>query len=99
MSTKTANVVARVHPEVKEEAELIMEQIGVSASTVVNMLYRQIIWTKSIPFDLKVPFAPKARDEMPISTFNSIMENGLREAKADSSRPYQDVFQDLRRNL
>ena len=46
MATKTANVLARVEPEVKEKAESIMAQLGVPASTVINMLYKQIILTK-----------------------------------------------------
>ena len=50
MAIKTANVLARVEPEIKEKAETILSQLGVPASTVINMLYRQIIMTKSIPF-------------------------------------------------
>ena len=46
MATKTANVLARVEPEVKEEAESILNQLGIPASVVINMLYKQIIMTK-----------------------------------------------------
>ena len=52
MATKSANVLARVEPEVKEQAESIMSKLGVPASVVINMLYKQIIMTKSIPFSL-----------------------------------------------
>ncbi len=48
MATKTANVLARVEPEVKEEAESILNQLGIPASVVINMLYKQIIMTKGI---------------------------------------------------
>ena len=41
MATKTANVLARVEPEVKEEAESILNQLGIPASVVINMLYKQ----------------------------------------------------------
>lgn len=58
MATKTANVLARVEPDVKEQAEAIMAKLGVPASTVINMLYKQIIMTRSIPFSLSVPDAP-----------------------------------------
>ena len=43
MATKTANVLARVEPETKERAEAIMTQLGVPASVVINMLYKQIM--------------------------------------------------------
>ena len=54
MATKTANVLARVEPDIKAKAEGIMAQLGVPASVVINMLYKQIIMTKSIPFSLSV---------------------------------------------
>ena len=50
MATKSANVLARVEPEIKEKAESIMSQLGLPASVVINALYKQIIVTKSIPF-------------------------------------------------
>ena len=48
MATKSANVLARVEPEIKEQAESIMSQLGLPASVVINALYKQIIMTKSI---------------------------------------------------
>ena len=43
MATKTANVIARVEPDIKEQAEKIMEQLGIPTSVLINMLYKQII--------------------------------------------------------
>ena len=54
MAAKTANVLARVEPDVKEQAEAIMAKLGIPVSTVINMLYKQIIMTRSIPFALSV---------------------------------------------
>lgn len=99
MASKTANVLARVEPDVKEQAEAIMEKLGIPASVVINMLYKQIIMTKSIPFSLSVPAALKARDEMDTAAFNVMMQRGLNEAKTDSSRPVTDVFSELRREI
>lgn len=99
MATKTANVLARVEPDIKEKAESIMAKLGVPASVVINMLYKQIVMTKSIPFSLSIPASPLALDEMDTATFNTIMQNGLGEAKADHSRPASEVFSELRRGL
>ncbi len=99
MASKTANVLARVEPGVKEQAEAIMEKLGIPASVVINMLYKQIIMTKGIPFSLSVPTALKARDEMDSAAFNAMMQRGLNEAKSDSSRPVADVFSELRREI
>ena len=99
MATKTANVMARVEPDIKEQAETIMAQLGVPASVVINMLYKQIIMTRSIPFTLSIPSAPLSRDEMDDETFNVIMQRGLDDVKAGRTRPAADVFADLRREL
>ena len=99
MATKTANVMARVEPQVKEQAEAIMDMLGIPASVVINTLYKQIIMTRSIPFSLSVPAAPVARDEMDEAAFNAMLMHGLNEAKADQSREASDVFADLRREM
>lgn len=99
MATKTANVLARVEPEVKKQAELILSQLGVPVSTVINMLYRQIIMTKSIPFSVSVPVAPVSREEMDAADFNEMMQKGLQQAKVDESRLATEVFAELRREI
>lgn len=99
MASKTANVMARVEPQVKEQAEEIMDMLGIPVSVVINTLYKQIIMTRSIPFSLSVPKVPVARDELDDAAFSAMMERGLREAKADQSRPASDVFADLKREI
>ena len=99
VANKTANVLARVEPDIKEKAESIMAKLGVPASVVINMLYKQIVMTKSIPFSLSIPTAAMALDEMDVDTFDTIMQKGLDEAKEDSSRPANEVFSELRQGL
>ena len=92
MATKTANVLARVEPDVKEQAEAVMAKLGVPASTVINMLYKQIIMTRSIPFALSIPNTPTAQDEMDTATFNAMMEEGLSQAKAGHGYSLDEAF-------
>ena len=99
MAAKTANVMARVEPSVKEQAEEIMEMLGIPVSVVINTLYKQIIMTRSIPFSLSVPPVPVARDAMDEAAFHAMMERGLSEARADKSRAASDVFADLKREM
>ena len=99
MATKTANVLARVEPDVKVQAESIMAQLGIPASVVINMLYKQIVMTKGIPFSLTVPNMPIARDEMDAAAFDAMMQRGYDDAKADRSRPVSEAFSDLRQEM
>ena len=95
MAAKTANVLARVEPDVKEKAEAIMAQLGIPASVVINMLYKQIIMTKSIPFSLSIPAEPIARDEMNQKQFDEMMSIGLVQAKKGESISVEDAFKNL----
>ena len=76
-----------------------MDMLGIPVSVVINTLYRQIIMTRSIPFSLSVPKVPVARDELDDAAFYTMMERGLKEAKADQSRLASDVFADLKREM
>lgn len=50
MSAKTANVTARIQPEVKEQAEAILAQLGIPVSVFIDMAYRQVILRDGVPF-------------------------------------------------
>ena len=52
---KTANLYARIEPEVKEQAELILDALGIPASNAINMFYKQIILHRGLPFEVKIP--------------------------------------------
>ena len=45
---KTANLFARIEPEVKEQAEAILSALGIPASSAINMFYKQIILQQRI---------------------------------------------------
>jgi len=47
---KSAIVIARIEPEIKEQAESILAEMGVSASLGINMFYHQIIKVRGLPF-------------------------------------------------
>lgn len=61
---KSANVVARVEPDIKEQAKDILARLGLPASVVINSLYRQIIMRNGLPFSMTVPADTASRDTM-----------------------------------
>lgn len=50
MAAKSANLYARIEPEVKEQAESILSALGIPASNAINMFYKQIILQRGLPF-------------------------------------------------
>ena len=51
---KSANIYARIEPEVKKEAESILEELGIPVSVAINMFYKKIIASKGMPFEIKI---------------------------------------------
>ena len=47
-----ANINIRIDDSLKKEAEAIFANIGMTASTAINLFYKQVVRTHSIPFDL-----------------------------------------------
>ncbi len=53
--SKTAYVRARIEPELKMKAEAIFDELGVTATQVITMLYKQVSRKHEIPLDLNLP--------------------------------------------
>ena len=53
----TAMVHARIDSSLKTEAEKILADLGLNASDVIRMLYRQIALRKGLPFEVHIPNA------------------------------------------
>ena len=94
MATKTANVTARVQPEIKKQAEEVLEQLGIPVSVLIDSLYRQIILTNSIPYSFKLPTI-ETRDTMTEEKFHAVMAKGLEEAKAEKGKEIDDAFAEI----
>jgi DNA-damage-inducible protein J len=61
---KTATVRARIDPVLKARAEAIIEEIGLSPSIVIRLLYQAVIRDKGLPIDLRIPSGkPSKPDE------------------------------------
>lgn len=98
MATKTANVTARVQPDVKQQAEAILDRLGIPVSVLIDSLYRQIIMTNSIPYSFSVPTI-QTQDVMTVEQFNNMMEKGLSQAKAGQGLDVNDAFARIRESI
>ena len=52
---KTAQIRARVEPELKKEAEGILSTLGVSPTEAIRLFYRQVVLMGGIPFSVRIP--------------------------------------------
>ena len=54
---KTATLNLRVNPDVKENAESVLEQLGIPMATAIDMYLKQISLVGGIPFSVVLPKA------------------------------------------
>ena len=96
---KDATVSARVEYNVKNEAEDILQKLGIPVSVAVDSFYRQIIYHRGIPFSMTIPSEPRTLDSMSKSEFNAMLQHSYEQSLAEKGRPLDDVFDDLERSL
>lgn len=95
---KTANLYARIEPEVKDQAESILEALGIPVSSAINMFYKQIILQRGIPFEVKLPAFPVPdMSELTEDQLKAEIEKGFADAAAGRVTPATDVFAELRK--
>lgn len=96
---KTANVYARIEPELKEEAESILSDLGISASSAITMFYKQIIINKGIPFELKLKVKkPLAYGSLTKEQLNTEIEEGMVDIREGRTYTMDEVVSDLKQN-
>ena len=75
---RTSNIFARVEPEIKEQAELVLEQLGIPMSNAIGLFLRQVVLQRGIPFELKLPQSkPLSVGTLTEEQFNAEIEKGL----------------------
>lgn len=94
---KSANLYARIEPDVKEQAEAILNALGIPASNAITMFYKQIILKKGIPFDVRLPEYPLDISLMASEQLNAELEKGYADMKAGRTIPAAEAFADIRK--
>ena len=96
---KTANLYARIEPDVKEQAEAILSALGIPASNAINMFYKQIILQRGLPFEVKMP-AARLADVSVLSDaeVDAELEKGYADMKEGRTKPVKSAFADIRKD-
>lgn len=85
--TKSATIRARVNAHLKEEAEAILEALGISTTQALTIFYQQICLNKGIPFPVRLPeetgeplrsvFTHRSSEPLPVHEHRSVMEENV----------------------
>ena len=95
---KSTTLNLRINPEVKENAENVLSQLGVSMSNAVNMFLNQVILTESIPFLIALPQAPSKvnMDKMSQEELNTKLERSLNDALSEQTLDAKEALKEFK---
>ena len=93
---KSANLYARIEPEVKEQAEAILSELGIPASNAINMFYKQIILQRGLPFEVKLPQYPLDIGNMTEEQLNDKLEKGYADMAEGRVISAKQAFDEIR---
>ena len=95
---KTANLYARIEPELKNEAESILTELGIPASNAITMFYKQIVLHRGIPFEMKLPVAkPLDMSELTKEQLDAELQKGYDSILEGRTIPADQAFAAIRR--
>lgn len=97
---RTSNVFARVEPEIKEQAEQVLNQLGIPMSNAVGMFLRQIVLQQGIPFEMKLPQnKPLAYGSLDKTKFDKEIEKGIADIRTGHVHSAESVEEEIRRDF
>ena len=96
---RTSNVFVRVEPEVKEQAERVLERLGIPMSNAVAMFLRQIILQRGLPFEVKLPQnEPLNVNSLTKKQFDAEIEAGMMDIRQGRVYSADDVEAEMKRD-
>ena len=92
----TSAVYARIDSGLKERAESILQQLGISPSSAIQMLYSQIVLTRGMPLDLHLPsHKPTAIGGMSREELDAELMKGMESLKSGKAYTADEVDAEL----
>lgn len=92
----TSVIYARIDSNLKDNAEGILSQLGISPSGAIQMLYSQIVMTKGLPLDLHIP------SQQPTTTYgitreqlDAQLQKGMESLRSGRTYSVEEVDEEL----
>ena len=97
---KTANLCTRIDPQLKEQAEYILNSLGLPPSSAITMFYKQVVLQQGLPFDVQLNYR-KPLDISSVSKdkLNAELEKGYQSILSGDVKPADEVFESLHKEF
>lgn len=97
---KASHIFARVEPEIKAQAEEVLNRLGIPMSNAVGMFLRQVILQRGIPFEMKLPAeAPVAYGSLTKEQFDAEIQKGMDDIREGRVYSADDVEAEMKRDF
>lgn len=88
----TSVVYTRIDTELKEEAEEILAQLGISPASAIRMFYSQIVLQKGMPFEFRQQImVPLTLGTEPCAELDDELRKGVESIKAGNTVSADEV--------
>lgn len=97
---KNASIFTRVDPMVKEQAETVLNQLGISMATAMEIYLRQIALQRKIPFEMALPTVePISYGALTEAEFNRLMDQAMKSYASGDCTPLEDFKTELNKEF
>ena len=97
MSTKTATVLVRLEPEIKQSADRILSRIGMTTSSATNIFLHQVVQEGGLPFKPHIATKPNIpdMDELSKEEIIKLLNESEKDIKEGRTRPFEEVMSEM----
>lgn len=96
-AVRTASVYTRVDPETKEQAEEILNRLGIPMSNAIGMFLKQVVLQRGMPFDMKLPpYQPLDISQMTKEEIDAEIQKGVDDLKAGRTVTIDDLEREMK---
>ena len=97
---KTSNIYVRVEPNIKEQAEIVLEQLGIPMSNAVSIFFFFFVMQNGLPFEVKIHGSrPIAIADMSEAQFNMEMLKAQNDFEKGKTYSLEEVENELKKEL
>lgn len=95
-----AAVYARIDTKLKENGEDILSQLGITPSAAIQLLYTQIVLTRSLPLNLRLPSSkPTSIGEMSQVELDAELLKGVESLKSGKTYTADEIDAELKKEF
>ena len=97
---RTSNIYVRVEPNIKEQAEVVLEKLGIPMSNAVSIFLRQVVMQNGLPFEVKIPNTkPLSFPNLSEAEFNMEMLKTQNDFENGRTCSFEEVESEVKKEL